>query len=201
MAKSSTLGSVRLCWRQLLARKCSRWQLQHPYRTILVAGCRAVLRRAESRAHRPFISSTRPRVCERQGLRQVHRILSLLSRQRRLWQAGMIYCRFVPLLSDVCFVWRNCCSECTVNTFSLRVLLSLAADAASFCMHCAFGLFDSYLPLVLQRMTRELSTDTMEIANLKNQVRIDDANTRLLTQKYDGILDLSVRRGPAGAPG
>jgi hypothetical protein len=48
---------------------------------------------------------------------------------------------------------------------------------------------------LLQRMTRELSTDTMEVANLKNQVAIDNANTKLLTRKYDAILTLETQKG------
>lgn len=138
MAKSSTHGSVRLCLRQPLAHRCSRWQSQHLFQTISVAGCRAVLRRAESRAHRLFISSTRPRVCERQGLRRVHRILSLLSRRRRPWQAGMTYCRYVHLLADVCFLWRSCGSECSGQIHFLPRFFSSPAFTCcrrSFLLH------------------------------------------------------------------
>ena len=54
---------------------------------------------------------------------------------------------------------------------------------------------------LLERMTRELSTDTMEIANLDNQVAIDDANNKMLLAKYQAILNLETRVGPPGLPG
>uniref|UniRef100_A0A6T8DS81 Uncharacterized protein n=1 Tax=Cryptomonas curvata TaxID=233186 RepID=A0A6T8DS81_9CRYP len=54
---------------------------------------------------------------------------------------------------------------------------------------------------VFQRITRELTTDTMEIANLDNQVAIDEANNRLLQSKYDLVRDLTTRRGPPGPAG
>jgi hypothetical protein len=55
-------------------------------------------------------------------------------------------------------------------------------------------------------MNKELSTDSMEIANLKNQVLIDRANEKYLLNKYQGILTLKARvgapgkAGPAGPP-
>ena len=54
---------------------------------------------------------------------------------------------------------------------------------------------------LLERMTRELSTDTMEIANLDNQVAIDDANNKMLLAKYQAILNLETRVGPPGPEG
>eukprot|EP00287_Rhodomonas_sp_CCMP768_P010022 CAMPEP_0196731824 /NCGR_PEP_ID=MMETSP1091-20130531/11389_1 /TAXON_ID=302021 /ORGANISM="Rhodomonas sp., Strain CCMP768" /LENGTH=225 /DNA_ID=CAMNT_0042074989 /DNA_START=8 /DNA_END=682 /DNA_ORIENTATION=+ len=54
---------------------------------------------------------------------------------------------------------------------------------------------------LLSRMTQELSTDTMEIANLDNQVAIDDANNKMLLAKYQAILNLETRVGPPGPPG
>jgi len=54
---------------------------------------------------------------------------------------------------------------------------------------------------LLERMTRELSTDTMEIANLDNQVAIDDANNKMLLAKYQAILNLETRVGPPGVQG
>lgn len=54
---------------------------------------------------------------------------------------------------------------------------------------------------LLSRMTKELSTDTMEIANLKNQISIDSANSKFLNKKYDSIADASANAGPPGPPG
>ena len=54
---------------------------------------------------------------------------------------------------------------------------------------------------LLQRMTREMSTDTMEIANLDHQVAIDQANNRFLADKYEDLITLRTRRGPPGPAG
>ena len=54
---------------------------------------------------------------------------------------------------------------------------------------------------LLQRMSREMATDTMEIANLDNQIAIDQANNRFLAEKYEDIVTLRTRRGPPGIPG
>jgi hypothetical protein len=54
---------------------------------------------------------------------------------------------------------------------------------------------------LLQRMTREMSTDTMEIANLDHQIAIDQANNRFLAEKYEDLVSLRTRVGPPGRPG
>ena len=54
---------------------------------------------------------------------------------------------------------------------------------------------------LLSRMTKELSTDTMEIANLKNQLTVDSANSEYLDRKYDGIVDAAAAEGPPGPEG
>ncbi|EKX45799.1 hypothetical protein GUITHDRAFT_138660 [Guillardia theta CCMP2712] len=54
---------------------------------------------------------------------------------------------------------------------------------------------------ILQRMTRELTTDTMEIANLDHRIAIVRANNKFLADKYQGLLNLQVKRGPPGPQG
>jgi hypothetical protein len=54
---------------------------------------------------------------------------------------------------------------------------------------------------LLQRMSREMTTDTMEIANLDNQIAVDQANNRFLAEKYEDLVTLRTRAGPPGPPG
>mmetsp|Transcript_61987 Transcript_61987/g.166357 ORF Transcript_61987/g.166357 Transcript_61987/m.166357 type:complete len:90 (-) Transcript_61987:143-412(-) len=54
---------------------------------------------------------------------------------------------------------------------------------------------------VLDRITRELATDTVEIANLDSQVNYAMATNKELASKYRAMLHLKVRRGPAGPEG
>lgn len=73
--------------------------------------------------------------------------------------------------------------------------------------NCAIGVYcppagwASVWQSLVTKMQKEMSTDTMEIANLKNQVSIDKANEAFLLKKYQDILTLKARVGPPGKEG
>mmetsp|Transcript_26548 Transcript_26548/g.69802 ORF Transcript_26548/g.69802 Transcript_26548/m.69802 type:complete len:182 (+) Transcript_26548:51-596(+) len=54
---------------------------------------------------------------------------------------------------------------------------------------------------IFQRMTSELSTDTMEIANLDSQIARDEMSNEMLKDKYSALRALTTRPGPPGPRG
>jgi len=78
------------------------------------------------------------------------------------------------------------------------------APAGQGCLigaYCPPAGWASTWQTIVSKMQKAMSTDTMEIANLKNQVTIDRANEKFLLSKYQDILTLKAAQGPVGKVG
>jgi hypothetical protein len=85
------------------------------------------------------------------------------------------------------------------STFPTHV--QLAAMPCTIGAYCPPAGWAATWNTLVSKMAKELSTDTMEIANLKTQVATDRANERYLMDEYQGILTLKGRAGPPGKEG
>jgi len=69
---------------------------------------------------------------------------------------------------------------------------AIAGTGCLMGVYCPPAGWASTWQTIVSKMQKEMSTDTMEIANLKNQVSIDRANEKYLLRRYQGILTLKA---------